>query len=500
MFRIDKKFSFGRKEMIKTYSIKSRITFRGTAVMRNKNMEVTSNEKNCLQIEALKNYPIDVETQKVSIEKSLPIPRSIPFQSGESSCSLEIRAFNSLEITKIEENSLLWGQIERFSKGVGQFFTVFVSVTQGLIKAKTSGGTFCLVRDRIGNHFGVTSLHNLTSHSLFKYKRFDFFSFNVQDKKEMFLACVKELTRKYFDKSQDHILQNFGDELTQLCFSSNFPILEASVNEKFLNIRSSWLKTVKEPKFFVDPVFGIKPTPACDIIFFDLPPTLPPDVHFFEVFLPNAKNIILNETFFLISYQMTENKINFNGNDYNRTLNLTKNVSRKDIPKLEMSYFLNSNKSISLINIVKFEENLFVYDGSMTTGSSGAPIISKDGLIMGFSFGYLSDSLRADKIKIRQKLHKLEEDLMFSLVDTKEMKENYKVSKNSAGNLAISGTHQCINQFFSCLEENLFKTFEFQDCEKKKESVGIKSRLRSRSHSKSKFKSKEKVPLKATNI
>ena len=276
------------------------------------------------------------------------------------------------------------------------------------------------------------------------------FNFNTQDTNNLACSCMDKVISNEDYANSEQIFSQF-----KILIEKEHNIFVEKVNEilnnNFLLIRkdliTSNFKTENlTDNILLDPEYNLQPLPSIDAAILDISENL-------QKYLATKQIIgieILNESpdkdiddlKFAIGYNYNNGEIA--KETYVSTIILESELAESD--------FVSNNKSVSVLK-TRYDNNFLMTNiSSLLTGSSGAPILNKEGKILGISFGYYTDKTQYESVKNCLDL------ISFDKNANNEKKENYKVSKNS--NLSISMNHECFNIFKNFLEKK-YKSNEF---------------------------------------
>jgi len=196
----------------------------------------------------------------------------------------------------------------------------------------------------------------------------------------------------------------------------------------------------------LDPEYNLQPLPSIDAAILDISENLQKYIATNQIkgieILNESPDKDIDDLKFAIGYNYNNGEIA--KETYVSTIMLESVLAESD--------FVSYNKSVSVLK-TRYDNNFLMTNiSSVLTGSSGAPILNKEGKILGISFGYYTDKTQYESVKNCLDL------ISFDKNAINEKKENYKVSKNS--NLSIRMNHECFNIFKNFLE-NEYKSNEF---------------------------------------
>jgi hypothetical protein len=223
------------------------------------------------------------------------------------------------------------------------------------------------------------------------------------------------------------------------------------LNNNFLLIRkdliTSNFKTENlADNILLDPEYNLQPLPSIDASILDISENLQKYLETKQIkgieILNESTDKEIDDLKFAIGYNCNKGEIP--KETFISTVELKSELDAWD--------FVSYNKTVSVLK-TRYDNNFLMTNiSSLLTGSSGAPILNKEGKILGISFGYYTDKTQYESVKNCLDL------ISFDKNAINEKKENYKVSKNS--NLSISMNHECFNIYKNFLEKE-YKSNEF---------------------------------------
>jgi len=403
-------------------------------------------------IVVLPNFPVN--QGKVIFEESLPIDNlAIKFEKGTY---LKIK---NLKPYKINNKEI--PDEEKFSNALnstGQLIIINIyRLIYGYISYDIDLATFSVVNFKKEMKI-LTALHSIQKcekylETLIIYNFSDYdFSFKI-------ISILNDILKEKL-KDVNIFIELMKSDLEKYV-ELHIDYLKDIINENFLNMRREIITDYSNPQkrtfenILLDPEFYLQCLPSIDAIILDIS-------EIFKLFLLNRKikgiqiaaddeTNAVNEILFAIGFN--DNKGKF---DQNEIYNLTINNNNKTGLVLSLNTFINSNKSVSLVQ-KKYDNNyIFTNISSLSEGSSGAPIVNQQGKLIGMSIAYYEDNTSYDKVK------ETEDSLTFDKNSPIEEKSNYTKQKNS--NIAISINHT----IFDIFSQNLDKDYNVNEMMNKK--------------------------------
>jgi hypothetical protein len=311
--------------------------------------------------------------------------------------------------------------IEESSKSVGQLLILTYRYDRKQKKVTYSNPnqtTFFLVKDT--QEFAFSVYH------AYKHNRRQIFigSFSDIDLYPKFYDFCKEIQLNNTYITNANIINKMNNFNTRFngCF-----ILK--IKEEFLKNRKAFLKMHKKTghELFKDAEFGLKFVPALDLIAFTTENVPEAKRNFLKI--GNVKD---DEICYLIGYHQTMGSINPRSAEYKKS---------KFTKEMEIQDFINTNKSIGvcIVNKINKSDTIVNFSASTGMGSSGSPVINRQGEVSFMSNGNFLDIeyeeiIAPDDIKII------------------ENKNNYIKCKNR--NIGLKMSHVFIKNMFRKNKKN----------------------------------------------
>ena len=227
-------------------------------------------------------------------------------------------------------------------------------------------------------------------------------------------------------------------------------LLQLDLDEKFLKFRKEELNNPQNSPLWIDPIFNLKFSPALDVVVFTISNENGKEQITYLQNLPHfsfcdaEKKNIQNESYgVLIGYNDIEGAIGASSEEYCFTFwKIPKNISKIISQKFYIKRFLHRNKSVSTLEIQEISDCFVIFKGNTNCGSSGGPILSSEGKLIGLNLGnYYDRESEEDSVG--------NDDLeTFDVKSSLEKVENYdnKLPKNF--NLGISIFHPSLKRYF----------------------------------------------------
>jgi len=211
-----------------------------------------------------------------------------------------------------------------------------------------------------------------------------------------------------------------------------------------LKFRVQELTNTNNTKLFIDGKFGMKPSPALDFAIFLIDDKfLPQDILAFDVDFSKKNNQQMTIEGSLIGYHDNSGAIDFTSEYCYTFHSLPIEVKRELEDKCEIEGFLHGNKSISPIEIVFTDESFIFFQSNTGQGSSGDPIINKNGELIGLNIGNYCDREEKESITYEK------DDLArFDIEVSIENTASFDTKKAKNFNIGIRIQHPIIVSYF----------------------------------------------------
>ena len=403
----------------------SRLCFSGSLNSSSLSFDSLSN---ILQIGTYPNYAINddgkILKEEAKPKKSLTMLKNVTIK------------FEYLQ--KLEEIYTDFSKIENKLSSVSHILIIFAREDGHYF---FSSGSFVLALIN-KNLFVLTVLHVLNFVDLPKIFLLNFSNEDLFDLLDIFLKYKK------YDLTQGIDLNFIKDfsEFASKMKKKPILIIPATIDMNFLNFRKNELLNEQNAKLFIDGKYGMKPSPAFDfaLLTIDLPyrDQLPKTLNPFKIDFPTQLDELqIMGGGSLIGFHNTRGDIELSSKEYCYTLEALPKQLISSLRFLKLDFFAET-KSISPID-VNFSDNSFLLFQSNTgEGSSGGPIINKNGELLGLNLGNYCDIEEEETLPFADDLFSFDIKLMI------ENKSNYDTKKPKNFNIGIAIIHPLIQKYF----------------------------------------------------
>lgn len=403
--------------------------------------------QNEIEIEVLPNYVID--NDEILEVSALPKERFIYSKDNDL---VQEKTLKRYEVKQIPNSQSFKNAI----KSTGQLNLILIKQVENEIFFKIFSCTFSIVKINNGIKI-LTVLHpyqNLIKEETDPFELIAVFNFERIDAHLTFMGKLNKIQNesKTLESTFELLKDDIKDDKTKFICKFN-----SMINQKFFDLRRNIIldnfHVKKEQNILLDPEYFLQPLPSLDALLLDIDKNFKSylaDHQILGIEMFNDNEVNFDHDYFAIGYNDVVGF--FKDENYSETVTLS-------FP-LQMCKFVHRNKSASIVKLKKDNNFMFTSISSLLKGSSGAPILSKDGKIVGMSFGYYSDNTAYEKIKRSQDL------LLFDKNVKEEEKSSYMKSKNS--NLAISINHIVFLEFNILKKNSNFNEIKFNKKKYKK--------------------------------
>lgn len=489
---------------------RTRICFaRGVIKLRLNSRTPSKDNSDPNTIDLYPNYQI----QQGEIDISTRLPAKFSVEIGKSTLKSEKKKKDSVKVVFRSSNALLHSDqtlkpiLENLSWHIIQVHFKYTNNRPGDESRSVSyinSGTGVLIEHN-GNRFVLTCLHNIFPRRIPVVDREIFLTYDDYDYSSDFTAKLK----KYTSSKRKIQNQSFVDYLQSDCSGIN--IWKSSLNKDFVNFRKDWLANIQKNQQYVhiiDPISQLKPSPAFDIAILDLENAtinaLEQKGAKFARIDDLALTVKPKDDVYLFGYHDTDGFVNFLDEEYKKTVILDEKIegeTQKEKVKLtvELSNFINPNKSISTGKCKKIENGFLAFKASTSEGSSGGPVFDSNGQLIGISFGNVLDVDEGEDDEDDQ----LMGSRMAEYFDIKYPDEQF-IEESRNYNLAVSIDHPGLVSFLKTSAQLLGSEIDDEGPQKKMkiESTGYPSiaDLLGRNHQLSNLERNVEDPLEKIKV
>lgn len=323
-----------------------------------------------------------------------------------------------------------------------------------------------LVKD--GSQYSIyTALHGAVCDEDFSHGQI-FISFDENDYAKRFSLFVDNVILENENGKYNDLDEMICDLYTRV-IRSKVGFIPADIDFNFLKHRKDWLSNLKlskceddptkypgkDDRIVLDPIYSLRSTPSIDFMILNVESSLLSvdqrakflDKEEYLYSLPESENLTKYhnlELMGIIGYNGNDLKIEFKRKgteqiEGSTVYDATLVIQKPDDVSIKADRFLYGGKSLSFGKFFGYNNQFVCFEASTIEGSSGGPIITRDGKIVGLSICSLEDFTKFEKSTEKS-------DLLRFDVEAQESVMSYKVSKNQ--NIGINIAHPCLQSYF----------------------------------------------------